>query len=113
MTVYKNKQSHSMKWLIALMIFVLGMTFTWSEVAGAELAPVLKIHKAGTVQSSYGGSRFRPNWFPGFLKPPKTILASAIPILNDTDNTTINVSPVTLLPSTAPKTFRMGLLGQS
>lgn len=113
MTVYKNKQSHSMKWLIALVIFVLGMTFTWSEVAGAELSPVMKIHKASTAQFSYGRSRFHPNWFPGFLKPPRTILASATPLLNDTDNKMSSVSPVSLLPSTTPKTFRMGLLGQS
>lgn len=113
MTVYKNKQSHSMKWLIALVIFVLGMTFTWSEVAGAELSPVLKIHKASTAHFSYGGSRFRPNWYPGFVKPKKTILASAVSLLNDTNNEISSVSPLSLLPSTTPRTFRMGLLGQS
>lgn len=113
MTVYKNKKSHSTKWLIALLIFVLGMTMTWAEVDGAELAPVLKIHQAGTAHLSYGRSRFRPNWFPGFLKPKKTILASATPILNDTDNKISSVSPETLLPSEMPATLRMNHIGQS
>lgn len=113
MTVYKNKKNHSTKWLIALVIFVLGMTITWSEAAGAELSPVLKIHKASTAQFSYGGSRFRPNWYPGFLKPKKTILASATPLLNDSDNKISSVSPVTLLPLEIPATLRMFHIGQS
>ena len=102
-----------MKWLIALVIFILGMTITWSDAEGADLAPVLKIHKASTAHFSYGRSRFHPNWYPGFLKPKRTILASAAPLQNDTDNKISNVSPVTFPPSEMPATLRMSIIGQS
>ena len=112
MTVYKNRKSHSMKWLFALVIFVLGMTFTLSEVSGAELSPVLKIHKAHTAHFNYAGSRYHPNWYPGFLKPKKTILASVTPILNDTDHQQ-DINMVMSSYSDMPTSFRMSLSGQS
>jgi hypothetical protein len=101
-----------MKWLFALVIFVLGMTFTWSDVGGTELSPVLKIHKNHTAHFNYAGSRYRPNWFPGFLKPKKTILASVTPILNDTDHQQ-NTNMVMSSHSDTPTSFRMNLSGQS
>ena len=113
MTVYKNRKDHSMKWLFALVIFVLGMTFTWSDVGGTELSPVLKIHEAQTSHISYAGSRYRPNWYPGFLKPKKTILASVTPILNDTDHQLLDINTVMSHHSDTPTTFRMGFIGQS
>ena len=76
MTVYKTKKSHSLKWLVAFIIFALAMTVTWSDVYGAEVSSVMKIHQAKVAHVSFARSRFYPNWYPGFLKPPKTILAS-------------------------------------
>ncbi|MCK4460202.1 MAG: hypothetical protein KAW46_00270 [candidate division Zixibacteria bacterium] len=76
MTVYKSKKSHSMKWLVAFIIFALAMTITWSDVYGAEISSVMKIHQAKVAHVSFARSRFYPNWYPGFLKPQRTILAS-------------------------------------
>ncbi len=76
MTVYKSKKSHSLKWLVAFIVFALAMTITWSDVYGAEVSSVMKIHQAKVAHVSFARSRFYPNWYPGFLKPPRTILAS-------------------------------------
>ncbi len=76
MTIYKNKKSHSMKWLIALIVFALAMTITWSDVYGAEVSSEMEIHQAKAAHESFARSRIYPNWYPGFLKPSKTILAS-------------------------------------
>lgn len=46
MVVYRRKVSHSLgKWLLALVIFVAGMTITWDEVEGSSL------ESGGTVQT--------------------------------------------------------------
>ena len=76
MTIYKHKKNHSLKWLIALIVFALAMTVTWSDVCGAELSSEMEIHQAKVAHVSFARSRIYPNWYPGFLKPPKTILAS-------------------------------------
>ncbi len=76
MTVYKSKKNHSMKWLIALIVFALAMTITWSDVYGAEVSSEMEIHQAKAAHESFARSRIYPNWYPGFLKPSKTILAS-------------------------------------
>ncbi len=77
MTVYKSKKSHSLKWLVAFIIFALAMTITWSDVYGADISSVMKIHQAKAAHVSFARSRIYPNWYPGFLKPAKTILASS------------------------------------
>ncbi len=79
MTVYKSKKNHSMKWLVALIVFALAMTITWSDVYGADISSVMKIHQAKVAHVSFARSRIYPNWYPGFLKPSKTILASTFP----------------------------------
>ncbi|MDH3890927.1 MAG: hypothetical protein OEV49_07555 [candidate division Zixibacteria bacterium] len=113
MTVYKNKKSHSMKWLIALVIFVLGMTITWSSVEGAEVSSTMSIHKAHTAHASFGRSRFHPNWFPGFLKPPRTILASATLRLDVSDNRVLDVKKAKLDQLDTSPTLRTGYISQS
>ncbi len=94
MTVYKNKENHSLKWLVAIVVFIIGMTFTWSSVEGAELSSSLNIHKAHSEADSFCKSRFRPKWFPGFVKPPKTILASVTPNSTDKKEAAESVLPV-------------------
>lgn len=37
MTIYKQKISHPFKWVMALIVFILGMTITFSDVYGAIL----------------------------------------------------------------------------
>ena len=37
MRIYQRKESHPMKWVIALIIFVLIMTVTWDEVEGITI----------------------------------------------------------------------------
>jgi len=80
MTVYKNKKSHSLKWLIAFIIFALAMTITWSDVYGAQTmtaaSSTIQVHQVNVTLFSVGQSRFCPNWYPGFPKPARTILAS-------------------------------------
>ena len=34
MTIYKRKTCHPFKWLLALIVFILGLTITFSDVYG-------------------------------------------------------------------------------
>ena len=36
MTLYKSKQSQPLKFVIALLVFLIAMSLTWSEVSGYE-----------------------------------------------------------------------------
>jgi len=84
MTVYQNKKSHGLKWLIAFIIFALAMTITWSDVYGAQKhdgPPAIQIHQNRLDLGSDGTSRFHPHWFPGFPKPTRTVLVMASPVL--------------------------------
>jgi hypothetical protein len=104
MTVYKTKKSHSLKWLFAIIIFVLAMTITWSDLYGAEVAvetsSVMQAHQTSVASVAAGRSRFHPNWFPGFPKPARTILATvSTPQIATTDAavapTNLTEQPVT------------------
>ena len=37
MVVYKHKSKGPLKWLVAVIVFILAMTITWSDVSGIEV----------------------------------------------------------------------------
>jgi len=39
MTIYKRKEIGFLKWILAIIIFVLGMTITFSDVNGITISP--------------------------------------------------------------------------
>ncbi|NOY89318.1 MAG: PEP-CTERM sorting domain-containing protein [FCB group bacterium] len=39
MTIYKRKETGFIKWILALIIFILGMTITFSDVNGITISP--------------------------------------------------------------------------
>ena len=50
MTVYKKKETSILKWVIALIIFTLGMTLTFSDVYGINIPGDNKTYETGTDQ---------------------------------------------------------------
>ena len=39
MTLYQKKERHNFKWVIAVLVFILAMTFTVAEVGGVNVPP--------------------------------------------------------------------------
>ena len=49
MVVYRNSSKAPLKWLVAIIIFLLAMTITWSDVEGKEI---------GSAQPEYGSDTY-------------------------------------------------------
>ena len=65
MTVYKRKRSQSLKWLVALIIFALAVSISWSDVYGAEPSSTMVPRLSQTpvdypgLDGSFSGNRYK------------------------------------------------------
>ncbi len=61
MVVYRNNSKAPLKWLVAIIIFLLAMTITWSDVEGKEISPTQLEYGSDTYYISSTPST-SPGW---------------------------------------------------